>query len=218
MKCSIIRDLLPLYCDNLTSADSNEEIENHLRNCTECTEIYENISKEEIIMTENDKNIKPLKKVKKSFIKRLVIGISSGTVILASLFLIMFVGVIPIGSWDLIRDATIEEQYLYNCNVDENGEEIPETTTKEPHQFLQITFKSKFPAFRIKSDCDVDIENGKTVLKPELTFYPVLFGSKSYSLRIDVSNKDINDTLTIHCCDRDIVINVRELYEQIKGT
>ena len=31
MKCSIIRDLLPLYCDKLTSEDSNEQIEKHLR-------------------------------------------------------------------------------------------------------------------------------------------------------------------------------------------
>ncbi len=218
MKCSIIRDLLPLYCDKLTSAESNEEIENHLRNCVECTEIYENMSKEEFTMTEQDKNINPLKKVKKSFIKRLIIGIFSSTVILAGLFLIMFVGVIPISSSDLIRDVTIEEEYLYNCDVDENGEEISETTTKELHQFLEINFKSKFPAFRIKNDCDVDIENGKMVLKHKLTFYPVLFGSKSYRLGFDVSDKDSNDTLTIHCCDRDIVVNVRELYEQTKGT
>lgn len=218
MKCSIIRDLLPLYCDKLTSADSNEEIENHLRSCTECAEIYENMSKEEITMPEQDKNIKPLKKVKKSFTKRLIIGISSGTVILVGLFLIMFVGVIPISSSDLIRNAVIKEQYLYNCDIDENGEEISGTTTKEPHQFLQINFKSKFPAFRIKNDCDVDMKNGKMVLKHKLTFYPVLFGSKNYTLSFDVSDKNNSDTLTIHCRDKDVVINVAELYEQKKGT
>ncbi len=86
MKCSIIRDLLPLYCDKLTSAESNEEIENHLRNCAECTEIYENMSKEKIIMTEQDKNIKPLKKVKKYFLICLICGILGTSAVLLSGF------------------------------------------------------------------------------------------------------------------------------------
>ena len=29
MKCEVVRDLLPLYIDNLTSEDSNKEIEKH---------------------------------------------------------------------------------------------------------------------------------------------------------------------------------------------
>lgn len=31
MKCEIIRDLLPLYIDGLTSKESNQEIEKHLK-------------------------------------------------------------------------------------------------------------------------------------------------------------------------------------------
>ena len=31
MKCEMIRDLLPLYIDGLTSKESNQEIEKHLK-------------------------------------------------------------------------------------------------------------------------------------------------------------------------------------------
>lgn len=89
MKCSIIRDLLPLYCDYLTSADSNEEIENHLHNCTECTEIYKDMSKGEIIMTEKDKNIEPMKKVKKRFFIRFICGILGTAAVLLAFFSIL---------------------------------------------------------------------------------------------------------------------------------
>ena len=40
MKCGIIRDLLPSYIDQLTCEDSNQEIENHLDGCRECTKYY----------------------------------------------------------------------------------------------------------------------------------------------------------------------------------
>ena len=43
MKCEIIRDLLPLYIDGLTSKESNQEIEKHLKNCEECQKYYQEI-------------------------------------------------------------------------------------------------------------------------------------------------------------------------------
>lgn len=36
MKCEIIRDLLPLYADGLTSEESNRLIEEHIESCSEC--------------------------------------------------------------------------------------------------------------------------------------------------------------------------------------
>jgi len=38
--CSVIKDLLPLYIDKLTSDDSNALIETHLAICTQCAEFY----------------------------------------------------------------------------------------------------------------------------------------------------------------------------------
>lgn len=45
-ECKIIQDLLPNYVDNLTSNETNLFIENHLRECNECTSILQNMTKE----------------------------------------------------------------------------------------------------------------------------------------------------------------------------
>ena len=49
MKCSIIQDLLPIYCDDLTSEDSREEIEKHLAECEICRDVYENMKTKEML-------------------------------------------------------------------------------------------------------------------------------------------------------------------------
>ena len=42
-KCSLIKDLLPSYIDELTSEETNKEIENHLNECEECKKVYESM-------------------------------------------------------------------------------------------------------------------------------------------------------------------------------
>lgn len=62
--CKIVQDLLPNYIDKLTNKETNEFIENHLKDCKECKEILENMNK--------DLNIEDKKKDKKiiNFIKK----------------------------------------------------------------------------------------------------------------------------------------------------
>ena len=46
MKCEMIRDLLPLYIDGLTSEESNKEIDKHLKTCRGCKEYYREMTGE----------------------------------------------------------------------------------------------------------------------------------------------------------------------------
>ncbi|WP_158318818.1 zf-HC2 domain-containing protein [Robertmurraya kyonggiensis] len=41
MKCSLIRDLLPLYVERDCSEVTNQLVKDHLENCSECHELYE---------------------------------------------------------------------------------------------------------------------------------------------------------------------------------
>ena len=50
-ECDVIRDLLPLYADDVCSEASREIIENHLPECPECTAMLEKLRSREI---END--------------------------------------------------------------------------------------------------------------------------------------------------------------------
>lgn len=44
MECTLIRDLLPLYCDNAVSEESGVIIAEHLTECEECKTEYESLS------------------------------------------------------------------------------------------------------------------------------------------------------------------------------
>ena len=73
MKCEIIKDLLPSYVDELTSQESNEEIESHLEYCPECREYLEEIRKDiEVEKTEKDKNIEIFIKVKEKTVQIII--------------------------------------------------------------------------------------------------------------------------------------------------
>ena len=45
--CEIIRDLLPLYADDICSTSTKELVEKHLNNCNECQKILEIMKKDE---------------------------------------------------------------------------------------------------------------------------------------------------------------------------
>lgn len=44
--CKIIQDLLPNYIEKLTNEETNKYIEEHLNECTECKNIFENMQKD----------------------------------------------------------------------------------------------------------------------------------------------------------------------------
>ena len=46
LSCNIVRDLLPLYCDMILEKESVEEVENHLKECRTCQEMYEKMNRE----------------------------------------------------------------------------------------------------------------------------------------------------------------------------
>ncbi|MBZ9621788.1 zf-HC2 domain-containing protein [Clostridium sp. FP2] len=43
MKCSVIRDLLPLYEEKLCRAETVKLLEEHLKNCSECKILYDDM-------------------------------------------------------------------------------------------------------------------------------------------------------------------------------
>ena len=46
MKCEIIRDLIPLYLDNVCSEDSRKLVEDHLSECSECRKYMKELETE----------------------------------------------------------------------------------------------------------------------------------------------------------------------------
>ena len=69
LSCNVIKDLLPLYVEKITSEDSDRLVEEHLAECAECTE-WEQKLKEVALMDMGDLEINHLKIVKKDMQKR----------------------------------------------------------------------------------------------------------------------------------------------------
>lgn len=53
-ECNIIRDVLPLYVENIVSDDTAEFVKAHLENCAECKHEYERMKEPEVIQTNVD--------------------------------------------------------------------------------------------------------------------------------------------------------------------
>ena len=90
MKCEIIRDLLPLYIDGLTSKESNQEIEKHLKNCEECQKYYQEMTGDidnfSVITNEEIEDVNLIKKIKKKNRKK-ALGIVVGAFVLSGVLM-----------------------------------------------------------------------------------------------------------------------------------
>lgn len=47
-ECNIVKDLLPLYIEELCSEDSKDYVETHLENCEKCRESFEYLKYSEL--------------------------------------------------------------------------------------------------------------------------------------------------------------------------
>lgn len=69
-KCNLIKDILPLYVEDMVSTDTREFVSEHLEHCAECHAEFEHMGKPAEFILDTD--IAPLKRIKKElFIKRL---------------------------------------------------------------------------------------------------------------------------------------------------
>ena len=70
-ECSVVRDLLPLYVENMVSPETAQFISDHLKECSECHSEFEGLKEEEILFPVENKpaadtrNAKPFKKMMK---------------------------------------------------------------------------------------------------------------------------------------------------------
>ncbi|WP_295075731.1 zf-HC2 domain-containing protein [Ruminococcus sp.] len=228
MKCNIVRDLLPLYCDKLTSQDSNEEIEKHLHECEECNAVYESMNNKEDIIKAPDKDVKPLKKVKKRFILR-AFAIFFGTfAALAAAFVFLFVGVIPISSDKLHYTAEITNVNTYSWSdkadiTDSNNDGIPDAAEIDSREELIVRIMPDCSNARYVEHRDFWDFSDMTNYKLSMEIYPTFklpFDDRGESPNVSVRGfPDVKegDTITVHCRDKDVVIDLWQLWLDTKA-
>ena len=119
LACEIVKDLLPLYVDEMVSDVSKKSIESHLENCTECNEIYHNMAyhlEMETLPTEISDIKRFLKKTKKMY---LLYGLGGLSFIAILVCLIVDLAVNKGITWSLIAGSSclFADSFLYTLST-----------------------------------------------------------------------------------------------------
>jgi hypothetical protein len=105
ISCEIVKDILPLYYDNVCSRESKKMVEEHLIECDECkselARIEEDIKipKGEIEKNNNDGNV--IKNIASFWNRSRVKSFMKGIVISTLVFTLIFLGYISLFHWDI---------------------------------------------------------------------------------------------------------------------
>lgn len=84
-KCNVIKDLLPLYVDNVCSSDSKEMVEEHLKTCPDCQkelEFFKGMDFKEVEKKEKKEFQLFSKSINRKMYKKVVIGAVVGAFVL----------------------------------------------------------------------------------------------------------------------------------------
>ena len=130
--CGIIRDLLPLYIDDVCNEESKQAVENHLSECEKCRNYYksmkstegfvakENDNSEDMKMANNLKNVKS--KINKK-IRNIVIGAVAAMVfVIVGVTLLFNVALKEVSTDDVIVSANV---YSFEELIENSASNVP---------------------------------------------------------------------------------------------
>ena len=83
ISCNIIRDLLPLYAEDLASDDTRALVDEHLCDCTECTNILENMKQKTPVPVETTPD--SLNKVKRIIRRKRILSVMAALLTLITI-------------------------------------------------------------------------------------------------------------------------------------
>ena len=75
LPCKVIEDMLPMYYDKVCSEESAALVEEHLRSCPRCAQMLADLGAEIEIPEQKVDDVKPLRKIQKSYKKMKLVGL-----------------------------------------------------------------------------------------------------------------------------------------------
>ena len=81
LSCNVIRDILPLYAEDLASEDTKQLVDEHLCDCDSCTRELGVLKKVQMIPV--DREVTGLKKVKKTIVIRRIVAVLTALLVVA---------------------------------------------------------------------------------------------------------------------------------------
>lgn len=196
-ECDIIKDILPSYCDKITSSTTNKLVEKHIQTCEECSNELQNMKKEIESPIIEEEEIDYLKGYRKSKMKAVLVAI----VIMILVFeIIILIGTIIVNIKFFVN--------VEDINITYQGKSINKNTGNKEITFQ--VFNKKYVIFQ--QEVRKDIQNKALYIKV-IGQYPLVRngnGCRSFcyvSLDEDVEKIYIEDKKG----------NTKEIWNQEKG-
>ena len=130
--CGIIRDLLPLYIDDVCNEESKQAVENHLSECEKCRNYYDSMkSTEGFVAKENDNsedmkmanNLKNVKSKINKKIRNIVLGAVAAMVfVIVGVTLLFSVALKEVSPDDVIVSANV---YSFEELIENPASNVP---------------------------------------------------------------------------------------------
>ena len=140
-ECSIIRDILPLYVENMVSEDTAEFVKEHLESCPVCRAELEKLREPVEVQTEPqpDMDAAPLKRLKKALLMKKVQTILCTAAVLLALML------------SVISFLTAPEYFTYSPEL--------VTVTEEANGAVTLSFGNEVTNYKLQQIADPDDRN-----------------------------------------------------------
>ena len=162
INCSLIKDLLPLYIDELCSNESTEIIKNHLEVCEECNKEYSQLKKEPILKEVNDNSSELIKGVGNMFKKDKKRAILKTVAIF--LVLITVVGIFAFLKVPLILYKGIYGGIYTACEIFESGDNSKSNYENDYFSLFINKNLGKYKAEKKGGTYIIDFGEGKNIV------------------------------------------------------
>lgn len=134
LSCEVVKDLLPLYIDDLTSDVTNSAIEDHIHSCSQCSEVLIRMREPEIFPEDESADIDFLKKNRKINKRNILIGIIATFVIVLTAI---------VSKLYIIGEAVNDDSLIYSkINVEDKTLKISGNLEDSAKGVSDISFKT----------------------------------------------------------------------------
>lgn len=180
--CSIVRDLLPLYIDDVVSMDTKQFIKEHISECADCQKelalTQRDICTEDMAQTRNN-DMEVIKKMKKNIRKKIVLAVCVALAVVIGVFSITTISQKTkqrnneeniVGTW---KDSETEViSFSSNGIVVINDESFYEDMGfVEGEAIYYFSFPDVVRIIQTKDDNDCGVEFGVKITDDTLTLY-----------------------------------------------
>ena len=219
LNCNVVKDILPLYADDVVSSDTRTLVEEHLEYCQECQNDLRTM-KGEIIVPINQEEAYTFKKFKKFWSrKQLWKGITISAIFFAAFtgaFLYLYGYGIPVKAEEIVLEDGLQCVPVLDRDTMNYSVDCPE---EEQSWVLDITLKNG--ALRTSSKMEYELNsNGEQVLstiriylrKTAFTF-PWEIGTNDTRTGFGNAGEMPNDQdvkVVIVCQDQEFIYSMRE--------